>query len=84
MFFSIFINDLAEEIRQANAGIYMGGYQVALLMYADDIALISSSVEGAQQQLNAMGNWCSKWDMKINAKKSKILHIHRNKDVTSP
>ena len=44
-------------------------------MYADDIALISSSVEGAQRQLDIMGEWCSKWDMKINAKKSEILHI---------
>ena len=53
----------------------MGGEQIALLMYADDIALISSSVEGAQKQLDVMATWCAKWDMKVNAKKSEILHI---------
>ena len=73
--FSIFINDLAEKINQAGAGVYMGGDQIALLMYADDIALISSSVEGAQKQLDVMASWCAAWDMKINAKKSEILHI---------
>ena len=47
--FSIFINDLAKEIRNTNAGVNMGGEQISLFMYADDIALVSDGVEGAQR-----------------------------------
>ena len=33
--FSIYINDLSEEVKEDNAGIFMGGEQLHMLMYAD-------------------------------------------------
>ena len=53
----------------------MGGEQISLLMYADDIVLISKDAEGAQKQLDIMTTWCEKWSMAINAKKSQIFHV---------
>ena len=47
-------------------------------MYADDIALISSSMKGVQKQVDLMSNWCNKWNMRINAKKSEDLHIRNS------
>ena len=76
--FSVFINDLATDIRNTNAGVNMGGDQISLFMYTDDIALVSGSVEGAQRQLDAMTQWCNKWQMRINAKKSQIMHIRHH------
>ncbi len=67
----VFINDLAEEIRSVTAGVNVGGEQIALFMYADDIALIFDRIEGAQKQLDKMTEWCEKWHMHINAKKVK-------------
>ena len=75
MLFFIFINDLAQEIRDTNAGVRMGGEQISLFMYADNIALVSDGVEGAQRQLDAVTKWCNTWQMRINAKKSQIMHI---------
>ncbi len=67
--FASFINDLAQEINDVGVGACIGGEQIALLMYADDIVLISTNEQGAQAQLDVMSKWCSKWSMKITAKK---------------
>ena len=73
--FASFINDLASQINEARVGAYIGGEQISLLMYADDIVLISTNEAGAQAQLDVMSEWCSTWAMKINAKKSQIIHV---------
>ncbi len=41
--FSIFVNDLAGEIKDLNAGIDIDGYNLSILLFADDIALIADS-----------------------------------------
>ena len=43
--FSIFINDLVEDLRGLNLGINIGESQIFALLYADDIALITDSPE---------------------------------------
>ena len=73
--FAVFIDDLSHEVKDVNAGIMIGGEQLHMLFYADDIVLISPTVEKAQHQLDVLSNWCYKWDMKINAKKSQVLNV---------
>ena len=68
--FASFINDLVDKINEAGAGVYMGGEQVSLLMYADNIVLISPNEEKSQMQLDTMSEWCSRWSMRINTKNS--------------
>ena len=69
--------------KQIRCGAWVGQDRLNLLMYADDIVLISSLPEDAQQQLDLMTRWCSQWGMKINTKKSQILHIrHHQKPRT--
>ena len=72
LLFTIFINDLTQEIDDCNVGVYMGGEQLSLLMYANDIVLISGSESAAQRQLDVMTSWCNRWDMQVNPKKSQI------------
>ena len=38
--FSLFINDLAKEIKAASYGISVGNDKVPIILYADDIALL--------------------------------------------
>ena len=71
LLFALFINDLADEVRNAGSGVCMGGEQVSLLMYADDRVLISDNEKGAQKQLDVMSAWCGWWGMKINARNPK-------------
>ncbi len=57
--FSIFIDDLVQQIKDVRGGIRVAGHQLALLMYTDDIVIISEDTESAQRQLNVMSKWCS-------------------------
>ena len=73
--FSIFVDDLAEELRNLNCGIMVGGLQIPALLYADDVVMLAPSFENAQKQLDALHSWCYKWRMTINPAKSQALHV---------
>ena len=47
-------------------------------MFADDIALISETEENMQLMLNALYQWCNKWQLNLNMSKTKIVHCHHN------
>ncbi|XP_033761647.1 putative deoxyribonuclease TATDN2 [Pecten maximus] len=49
---SIYINDLAQEIKDAQLGISVDEIIIGILMYADDIVLLSESEEDMQSMLN--------------------------------
>ena len=59
--------------------VQVGQDSLSLLMYADDIVLISDKVQGTQSQLDIMTRWCNQWSMSINAKKSQIVHVRNHK-----
>ena len=84
LLFSVFINDLAQEVNNINAGVYMVEEQCSLLMYADDIVFMSPDVGKAQQQVTVLHEWCDRWRMSINPKKSQIMLIrHHQKQYKS-
>ena len=83
--FSIFINDLAIEIKESNIGIDLnvdGGsnleYLFNILLYADDIVCLAECENDLQEILFIIENWCKKWRLEINLTKTNILHV-RNK-----
>ena len=85
--FSIFINDLAIEIKESNIGINLnlnvdGGPILDnlfnILLYADDIVCLAECENDLQEILVIIENWCKKWRLEINLTKTNILHI-RNK-----
>ena len=41
--FSLYLNELAIEIKELNAGIYVNSQNVGILLYADDIVLVAPS-----------------------------------------
>ena len=85
--FSIFINDLAIEIKESNIGINLNvdvdgvpnlNYLFNILLYADDIVCLAECENDLQEILVIIENWCKKWRLEINLTKTNILHI-RNK-----
>ena len=46
-------------------------------MTADDVILLSESENNLQMMINHVYNWCTKWRMKINIAKSKIMHFRK-------
>ena len=79
--FSIYINDLANDIKNLNCGLTIDNINISIFLYADDIVLISESTNGLQSMLNVLNDWCCKWRITVNEKKTKVLHF-RNRNVT--
>ena len=74
--FSMFINDLAADVKNLNCGVNAGGINVSILLYADDIVLIAPDENRLQNQLNVVLDWCKKkWRMVVNQDKSQIIHF---------
>ena len=52
--FALFINALAEEIKRLNKGVDIDGHNISILLYADDIVLISDNEINLQIMLDHM------------------------------
>ena len=82
--FSIYVNDLAQEIENLNCGVSLEkSLHVSVLFYADDIAILSETEDGMQIMLDKLNDWCAKWRITINESKSKVLHFRmKSRNVT--
>ena len=74
--FTLFINKFAELIE--NSGIpgvqlFPEVIQVMILLFADDIALISDTIVGLQRHLNLLREYCVKKKIVVNIIKTKIV-----------
>ena len=49
------------------------------LLFADDTFLFGEDVEGLEQSLMVLEEWCSRWGIKVNvnAEKSAIIHLRK-------
>ena len=50
---------------------------IRLLIYADDLVIMSTSAEGLQECLNKLATYCNKWRLQVNLKKTKIILFNR-------
>ena len=74
-FFSLYLNNLANDIKQMRLGIDIDDQKLSLLLYADDITLIPPNAQSLQLMLNKLNEWYSKWRLSINSDKTKIVHL---------
>ena len=79
--FALFINALAEEIKQLNMGIDIDERNISILLYADDIVLIAENENKLQAMIDHMYQWCHKWKLKLNIEKSNIIHFRPRRKV---
>lgn len=71
--FCLFINELDSFIgRNVSHGIQLQPYNddIFLLMFADDIGLISDTIAGLQSQLNYLHQYCLEWKLNVNVDKT--------------
>ena len=62
-------------ISRVNKGININGRNVSILLYADDIVLISDTEVNLQYMLDSMHEWYHKWKLKLNIDKSNVMHF---------
>ena len=53
----------------------MNGYNLRILLYADDIALLSRNENELQVMLNFVNKWCKKGCVVVNQGKTNIVHF---------
>jgi hypothetical protein len=63
--FSIFIDDLVDEINELGLGVNIGDSKLSILLYADDIVLVALSEADMQNMLNKLHDWCKRWRVLI-------------------
>ena len=55
------------------------GRVLDLLMYADDIVLISSSATGLKNHLHTLQSFCKDWKLNVNTDKTKVCVFGRDR-----
>ena len=80
MIFNLFINELPKLLLHANTDpILLEGKEVPILMYADDVVILSKSAMGLNRALNVLHVFCQKWKLRINTSKTKVLIFNARK-----
>ena len=75
MLFNLYINDLIENINALNMGIDIDGQKIGMLVYADDVVLLTETEDELQYLLNELNRWCDINKLEVNASKSKVVHF---------
>ena len=86
--FSLFINELANEIMQRGRhGIHLipDLIEIFILLFADDVILVSDTVCGLQNQLNVLFDTANRLSLFVNMDKSKIVVFRtKNGNMAAP
>lgn len=73
--FSLYLNDLPNVL---SGGVNVANTNIKILLYADDIVLLSDSADVLQIMINELYNYCNTWSLKVNLSKSKILIFRKS------
>ena len=82
LLFNLYINDLVDTINKNSISdvFLQQENKINVLLYADDLVLISET-KGLQQQIDALFQYCTKWKLKINTKKTKTMIFNRGNKI---
>lgn len=79
LLFNIYIEQIIKEsIAQNHHGVKINNRIVNNLKYADDLVLSSSSLAGLKDLLQKLSDTSIRYNMKINVKKSKYMHVKKS------
>ena len=75
LLFGLFIDGLEDHLSQliGDHPPELAGVIVRLLLYADDLAMMSTTAAGLQQQLDALQRFCDARRLTVNVRKTKIV-----------
>ena len=79
--FSIFISEFDKEMSMSEnihgVELLSNDVKAKSLLYADDLTVFADNVKDLQRSINALESFCTKWGLKINTNKSKVI-VFRN------
>ncbi|VDI27517.1 palmitoyltransferase ZDHHC13/17 [Mytilus galloprovincialis] len=77
--FALFVNDLATEIKDLETGIPCDNEKISLLLYADDIVILTENENDMQRCLDVLYSWCQRWRLSVNCLKSNVMHFRKQR-----
>ncbi len=72
LLFSLFISGLEAKLGRNNAGAGLQSADIDLLMYADNIVMMSASEDGLRKHLQSLDKFCACMKLEININKTKV------------
>ena len=73
LYIQLFLSGLETEMAEHEAGVPLMDETLNMMIFADDIVLLSTSAQGLRKHLETLhGNYCSKWNLQINEAKTKV------------
>ena len=81
--FNLYVHDIFDTInKHSTSDVYLNeNNKINALMYGDDLVLISRSGEGLQRQIDSLHEYCQKWKLYINIKKTKSMVFNRGNNL---
>ena len=68
---------MREAKRQFQSEVRLSTGNVGVLLFADDMVIMSESVDGLQHNMQVMSDVLSKWELKVNSRKTKVMRVAR-------
>ena len=79
LLFNIYVNSLLDSLRSSDLGCHLRGKFIGCIMYADDLLLLSASLNDLQSMLNICTDVAVQLSITFNASKSKCIIIGPNR-----
>ena len=83
-FFSLYVDDLIKLLRKRGIGWHLLELFVACIMFADDLALVAPSRTDLQKMINICTEYCGKFCLEFNSKKSKVMTFGKCLSSSAP
>ena len=80
LLFSIYIDELLNDLKNSGIGCYIGNYYCGAYGYADDIILLCPSITGLENLIKICEVYSDKHCINFNGKKSKLLIFGKKGD----
>ncbi len=68
-------------MKMRGLGVEVDGMMVALLLYADDLAILAESEQDFQDMLNVLHEWTQEFDMSVNIDKTEVVRFRRGPSI---
>ena len=84
--FATYVNDMIQLLRNNGVGCHILKLFLACILFADDLALIAPSRSGLQKMIDICNQYCNRYCLTFNAKKSKAMVFGnvKNSDTIAP
>ncbi len=83
--FGLYIDGIEERLASVQFDApTLAGKAIALLLYADDLALLSESPQGLQLQMDALAHFCAERQLTVNVKKTKVVVFEGRASACQP